>query len=103
MTASAGTACGATSSLNTSMRTRSRESWSRPARPAMQACKPCRVGRALAVGGVEAEEAQDAQIVLGDARRRIADEAHAPRREIGKPADIVVDGAVAREPTARSW
>ena len=39
---------------------------------------------------MEAEEAQDAQIILGDARRRIADEAHAPRREIGEPADIVV-------------
>ena len=29
-----------------------------------------RIGRAVAIGGVEAEEAQDAQIVLGDAPRR---------------------------------
>ena len=33
---------------------------------------------AVAVGGVEAEEAQDAQIILRDPPRRIADEAHAP-------------------------
>ena len=57
---------------------------------------PLRVGRALAVGGVEAEEPQDAQVVLGDARGGIADEAHAPRLDVGEPADIIVDRAVAR-------
>ena len=79
------------------MRTRSRDSWSSPSRPAMQAASPSAVGMiAGAVGGVEAEEAQDAQVVFGDALMRIADEAHAPRRQIGQPADIIVDRAVAR-------
>ena len=56
----------------------------------------CGVGMiAGAVGGMKAEEAQDAQIVFRDALGRIADEAHAPRRQIGKPADIIVDRAVA--------
>ena len=55
------------------------------------------VGSALAIGGVEAEEPQDAQIVFGDARRRVADEAHAPRLDVGEPADVVVDGSVAGE------
>ena len=41
--------------------------------------------RRVAVPGVEAEEAQDAQIVLGDPRRRVADEAHAARAEVGRP------------------
>ena len=56
--------------------------------------KPGGIGRALAIGGVEAEEAQDAQIILGDALARLADEAHAPRREIGEPADVIVHGAI---------
>jgi hypothetical protein len=46
---------------------------------------------------VEAEEPQDAQIVFGDARRRVPDEAHAPRLDVGKPTRIVVDGSVAGE------
>ena len=62
----------------------------------MQAASPSASGGALAIGGVEAEEAQDAQIVLGDARCRLADEAHAPRRDVVEPADVVVDRAVAR-------
>ena len=45
---------------------------------------------------MKAEEAQDAQIILGDAGRGIADEAHAARVQIGKAADIVVHRAVAR-------
>ena len=64
-----------------------------PARPATQAV-PARSGSPVAIGGMEAEEAQDAQIVLGDARAGIADEAHAARFEIGKPADVVVHRAV---------
>src|SRR5262249_59701202 len=56
-----------------------------------------RVGSAWAVGGVEAEEPQDGQIVFGDARRRVTDEAHAPRLDVGEPAHIVVDGSVAAE------
>ena len=44
---------------------------------------------------MEAEEAQDAQVILADARRRVADEAHAPALEIGEAADMIVHGAVA--------
>ncbi len=39
--------------------------------------------------GEEAEEAQDAQIVLGDPRVRVADEAHRLRLDIRKSADEV--------------
>ena len=56
-----------------------------------------RIGNALAVGGVETKESQDAQIVLGNAPSRIADEAHAPRLDVGQAADVVVKGSVARE------
>ena len=49
------------------------------------------VGGAAAIGGVEAEEAQDAQIVLGDAPARIADEPHHPGVEVGEPVHIVVE------------
>ncbi len=65
--------------------------------------KAVRIGRALPVRRVKAEEAQDAQIVLGDALPRIADEAHAARAQIGEPADIVMHRAVGATPTARSW
>ena len=59
--------------------------------------KPFGVGMAAgAVGGVKAEEAQDAQVIFRDALCRIADEAHAPRRQIVEPADVIVDRAVAR-------
>ena len=47
-----------------------------------------------AVSGVEAEEAQDAQVIFLDALLGIADEAHAARGQIGEPADIIVDRAV---------
>ena len=43
---------------------------------------------------MEAEEAQDAQIVLGNAHSGIADETHTPCFEVGKAADIIVDRAV---------
>ena len=56
--------------------------------------KPRGVGQPVAIGGVEAEEAQDAQIILGDALCRVADEAHAARFEVGEAADIVVHDAV---------
>ena len=47
-----------------------------------------------AVGGVETEEAQDAKVIFLDALLGIADETHAPRGQIGEPADIIVDRAV---------
>ena len=54
------------------------------------------IGMTLPVPGVEAKKPQNAQIVFGDARRRLADEPHAPRRDIGDAADIVVNPAVGR-------
>ena len=39
----------------------------------------------VAVPGVEAEEAQDAQIVLADALAGVLDEPHPPRLRIGSP------------------
>jgi hypothetical protein len=47
--------------------------------------------RRVAEAGEEAEEAQDAQMILGDALERIADEAHPARLEIGEAAEIVED------------
>ena len=55
-----------------------------------------RVRLAFAISGVKPEKAKDAQIILGDAGGGIADEANAPRFEIGKPADIVVHRTVTR-------
>ena len=52
------------------------------------------IGHALAIGGVKAEEAQDAQIILGDAFLRLADEAYPPRLEIGEAADVIVHSAI---------
>ena len=46
--------------------------------------------------GVEAEEAQQAQHILADARLGIADEAHALRLEIGRPAEGIVELPVRR-------
>ena len=55
------------------------------------------VGGRPAVVGEEAEEAQDAQIVLGDARRRGADEADPAGREVRAPAEVVVEPARASQ------
>ena len=97
ITASTGTAWRPSRSLSNSARTLSRDSVASPARAAMQATSPVVIGQAVAVMRMETEEAQDAQIILGDARGRIADEADAPLVEIGEPAGIVVDRAVARD------
>jgi hypothetical protein len=43
---------------------------------------------------VEAEEAQHAQAVLGDARVGIADEAHRAGREVGAAVERIVQRAV---------
>ena len=53
------------------------------------------VGRAFGIAGEKAEEAEHPQIIFGDARRRIADEAHAPRRDVREPADEIDQFAVA--------
>ena len=57
--------------------------------------KTFRIERALAVIGVEAEEAEDAEIILFDARVCIADEADAPRDEIAIAAERVEHRPVA--------
>ena len=56
------------------------------------------IGRALAVPRVKTEEAQDAQIIFGDALRRIADKADPARGEVGETLDIIVQ--LDRPPTA---
>ena len=96
MTASVGVARAATKSFSISMRTRSRDSVSRPARARMQACNAGRIRRALAEMRVKAEKAQDAQIVLFDPPLRLADEAHAARGNVANAADIVVHRSVGR-------
>ncbi len=56
----------------------------------------CRVRRTLAEMRMKAKEPQDAQIVLFDPPPRLANEAHAARRNIIKAADIVVHHSVSR-------
>ena len=58
--------------------------------------KGLRIRRAFPVCGMKAEKAQNAQIIFGNSRLRRADEAHAPRGNISKAADIIENGAVAR-------
>ena len=48
----------------------------------------------VAVPGVDAEEAQDAQVVLRDPRRRVAHEPHAAGPEVGEAAERIDHGAV---------
>ena len=96
ITASVGVARGATKSLSISVRTRSRDSVSRPARALMQACNAGRVRRARSEMRMKAKEPQDAQIIFFDPPLRIADEAHATRGDVVKAADIIVHHAVGR-------
>ena len=65
-----------------------------PSRPRTQAARPAASGGPAPNVGGEAEEAQDAQVVLADALGGIADEAHAPRREIGVAAERIEHLAV---------
>ena len=78
---------GAHHQLISSMRTRSRESCSRPPR---RRCgvQPVGIRMAFAVIRVKAEEAQDAEIIRG-ARRRVSDEAHTMRANL-QSADVIV-------------
>ena len=55
------------------------------------------VGLARPEAGVEAEEAQDPQMILGDALQRIADEADVALLEVGEAAEIVEDLAAATD------
>src|SRR5437763_1004483 len=52
--------------------------------------------QAVTVCGGKAEEAEEAKMVLRNARRRLADEPHPVRPQIGDAADMVVHDAVAR-------
>src|SRR4029453_19360358 len=58
--------------------------------------KPLPIELPLAVIGVEAKEAQDAQVVLFDTRRRIADETHPAGKHIVIAAERIEQGPVAR-------
>ena len=69
-------------SLNISCRMRSAESPSRPGLEAHAGGKPRLVGRTLAVARMEAEEAQDAQIVFRDPLLGVADEDHAAAQDV---------------------
>ena len=76
------------------MRTRSADSVGEPAARGDAGEISGAIGLALAIGGVNAEEPQDAQIILGDPPVGVADEAHPPCRDIGKPADVVMHDAL---------
>ena len=68
----------------------------------MHASSAARIRLAGVEAGVEAEEAQDPQMILGDALQRVADEADVALLEIGEPAEIVEQLARLRDrPTAR--
>ena len=94
--ATAGAGSAAARSLAISAPTRSRESRARPSWWAAQAARPSgsRPSRRVAVPGVDAEEAQDPQVVLGDPALRVADEADAPGAQVGQAAERVDDRAV---------
>ena len=67
----------------------------RQARPQFYAsAEPSLIERTSAEIGVEAEEAEDTEIVLFDAGFRIADEAHTPRREIVVATKRVIERPV---------
>ena len=85
---------GATRMRRSSPPTRSAESCSSPAAQPDRGREPLGVHRALAVVSVEAEEAEDAQIVFFDPGFRIADEAHPARGEIAKSAKWIEHPAV---------
>ena len=88
MTASTGVACRASSSLSSSIRTRSRDNWLEPARAAMQAATPAASGSAA---GRRRRESERSAGCADNPRRcacRVADEAHAPRLQVGEPADV---------------
>jgi hypothetical protein len=52
------------------------------------------IGLACAKGGVHAEEAENAQVILGNTLIRIADKAHALCGDIVESADVIVHRAV---------
>ena len=69
MIATVGAGSGRPSSFSSSSAIRSRDKAIRSLARAVQASSAAGVGLALAEAGVEAEEAQDPQMILGDALR----------------------------------
>ena len=59
--------------------------------------QPRRVERTFANGRMEAKKAQDAQIILGDARRGIADKANFASFQVGLAAGVIVQTTVRRQ------
>ena len=84
------------SNFSNSSAMRSRDKAMRSLARAVQAASAAGVGLAFAEAGMEAEEAQDAKMVLGDALERLADEADAARGDIVEPAEIIEDLAADR-------
>ena len=72
----------------------------RVSRRSLQAASAAAAGSPFAVPGMEAEEAEDAQVVLGDAGGGVADEADAAGFQVRLPAEIVVQPAIG---DWRSW
>ena len=70
---------------------RSRDRAMRSLARAVQASSAAASGSPDAEAGMEAEEAQDPQMVLGDALERVADEADVPFSKIVEAAEIVED------------
>ena len=62
----------------------------KPARSAPEAASPSASGSPSRVFRVEAEEPQDPQVILANARPRVADEADAAGGEIGDAVGIIV-------------
>ena len=79
------------SSFNSSSAMRSRDSAMRSLARAVQASSAAAVRLAGAEAGVEAEEAQDPQMILGNSLQGIADEANVALAEIVEAAEIVED------------
>ena len=91
----------ATISFSISMRTRSADKLRKSRAGADAGEIASAIGLARAEGGVNAEKPENAQIILGDAPVRIADEAHAPCDDVVKAADVIVHDAMRRRPTCR--
>ncbi len=54
----------------------------------------CTVGLAFAVGSMDPEETQNAQIILGDPLRGLTDKAHPPCLDVRQPANVIMHHAV---------
>ena len=80
---------------------RSRDSAIRSLARAVHASSAAASGCAGAEARVEAEEAQDPQMILGNPLQRIADEADVPLLEVGEAAEIIEQLAGQRDRRTR--